>query len=70
MINYYVDQYGNRYIDANGNYFILSTELSYLQHKSYIYNNGYKKCTAYICKNGEYVKVKPYINIQTAITMN
>lgn len=75
MVNYYIDINGNRYIDLNGNYFVPSlgdmtpSKLNYLQYKSHIYNNGYKKCIAYIYKDGAYVKVKPYINTEIEVAI-
>lgn len=75
MVNYYIDINGNRYIDLNGNYFVsslddvTSTKLNYLQYKSYVYNNGYKKCVTYIYKDGAYVKVKPYINTEIEVAI-
>lgn len=44
-------------------------KLNYLQYKSCIYNNGYKKCAAYIYKDGAYVKVKPYINTKIEVAI-
>lgn len=45
------------------------TKLNYLQYKSCVYNNGYKKCVAYIYKDGAYVKVKPYINTKIEVAI-
>lgn len=75
MANYYVDINGNRYVDLSGNYFVSTfegmapTKINYLQYKSHIYNNGYKKCVAYIYKDGAYVKVKPYINTEIEVAI-
>lgn len=75
MANYYVDINGNRYVDLSGNYFVPTlddvtpTKSNYLQYKSHIYNNGYKKCVAYIYKDGAYVKVKPYINTEIEVAI-
>ena len=75
MANYYVDINDNKYVDLNGNYFVSTldditlTKLNYLQYKSHIYNNGYKKCVVYIYKNGAYVKVKPYINTEIEVAI-
>ena len=44
-------------------------KLNYLQYKSCIYNHGYKKCVAYIYKDGAYVKVKPYINTKIEVAI-
>lgn len=44
-------------------------KLNYLQYKSCIYNNGYKKCVAYIYKDGAYTKVKPYINTKIEVAI-
>lgn len=44
-------------------------KLNYLQYKSCVYNNGYKKCVAYIYKDGAYVKVKPYINTKIEVAI-
>lgn len=73
--NYYVDINGNKYIDINRNYYILTsydkapTKLNYLKYKSCIYNNEYKKCVAYIYKDGAYTKVKPYINTKIEVAI-
>ena len=75
VANYYVDINGNKYVDINGNYYIITsydeapTKLNYLQYKSCVYNNGYKKCVAYIYKDGAYVKVKPYINTKIEVAI-
>lgn len=45
------------------------TKLNYLQYKSCIYNNRYKKCVAYIYKDGAYIKVKPYINTKIEVAI-
>ena len=44
-------------------------KLNYLKYKSCIYNNGYKKCVAYIYKDGAYTKVKPYINTKIEVAI-
>ena len=62
VVNYYVDINGNKYVDINGNYYTLTsydkapTKLNYLQYKSQVYNNGYKK-------------VKPYINTKIEVAI-
>ena len=68
-INYFEDGHGKYYVNDNGDFYIASitydgipTKLNYIPYKPYIYNNEYKKYTAYIRKaDGTFMKVKPYI---------
>lgn len=66
MAVFYINQNGNYYIDQHGNYYIFKEEENYisnfLKYKTHIYKNNYKKCIAYIFKDGSYKKVKVYIN--------
>lgn len=73
---YYIDENGNFYVDSNGNNYIAGnhysespTKLQYLQYKPYRYNSTYGKTTAYLYKNGEWIKVKPYIFTNTEIAI-
>ena len=62
-----MDNYPGDFVLASYN--AAPIKLNYLQYKSYVYNNGYKKCAAYIYKDGAYVKVKPYINTKIEVAI-
>lgn len=46
------------YIDQNGNYYIEKEISNFLDYKTYLYKNNYKKYTPCIYKDGSYKKVK------------